>query len=189
MVRDTAYLFLDAGRRVERALHVLGLLHGAFAQAHPVSVEPMVAESILLAGESVITYRRRAAAGLLDAAPRAAASSTIELLLLDPANPRSVAYQLDRLDEALNALPLADGRADRTHDELLTDLRHTRAILREATPARWCAAERGGRRPVLARRLDEVSRNLRALSSLIENTYFRNPAPPRQLPSYQGRFR
>jgi uncharacterized alpha-E superfamily protein len=60
-------------------------------------VERLVVESVLIAGESIITSRRRYRS-------QAFASTTIELLLADAGNPRSLRFQIDRLAEALASI-------------------------------------------------------------------------------------
>lgn len=98
MVRDDSWGFLDAGARVERAQHTLGLLRQTLTVDLPPVTEGQVAEAVLVAGESGITHRRRAAAGEGPAWP---VHSALTLLLLDPGNPRSVAFGLARLAEGL----------------------------------------------------------------------------------------
>ncbi|MFT4227829.1 circularly permuted type 2 ATP-grasp protein [Micropruina sp.] len=112
MVRDESWAFLDAGCRMERAQLTLSVLTSAFAETTDRQVEDLVVEGVLRAGESIITHRRRAAAGT---GPTLALESAIELLLLDRANPRSVLYQAESLaadlallgDEASAAKALA----------------------------------------------------------------------------------
>jgi uncharacterized alpha-E superfamily protein len=102
MVRDQGRRFLDAGRSIERALGTCMLLRATLSgAAGPAGgdpeVESLLLESVLTAGESIITYRRR---HRMDARRE----SVLELLLLDPENPRSVAYQIDRLTESVGVL-------------------------------------------------------------------------------------
>ena len=97
MVRDSSWAFLDAGGRLERALHTLKLVRivaaGTAAVADPMVTET-AAEAVLRSCESIITHRRRAAAGL---GPAEAAESVVVLLIQDVSNPRSVAHQLTAL--------------------------------------------------------------------------------------------
>jgi len=96
MVRDSSWAFLDAGGRLERAEHTVKLLANSLV-ALPDPAEPtaaLVADAVLRAGESIITHRRRAAAGT---GPATGVESAVQLLLHDPSNPRSVSYQLRAL--------------------------------------------------------------------------------------------
>ncbi len=97
MVRDQGWQFMEAGRRIERALHVTVLVGSALNTEHSAPVESLIIESVLTAGESIITARRRYRAHALT-------STTIDLLFSDGGNPRSLAFQLDRLDESLALL-------------------------------------------------------------------------------------
>lgn len=101
MVRDQGWHLLDVGRRIERALQVTSLLGAALAVERTPAVESLVLESVLIAGESIITYRRRYRS-------RAAAASVLELLLTDTSNPRSVAFQLPRIVADLEHLGHGD---------------------------------------------------------------------------------
>ena len=78
-------------------IHVTNLLRTTLVQERPAEVDELVIESVLVATESIITFRRRHSV-------RAGASSVLELVLLDRDNPRSVAYQVDRLQEDLSAV-------------------------------------------------------------------------------------
>jgi uncharacterized alpha-E superfamily protein len=69
LARDAGWYFVDAGRRVERAQLVVRLLRHTLTEARPAAVDGIVLESVLLAGESVITFRRREAAGAYAASP------------------------------------------------------------------------------------------------------------------------
>jgi uncharacterized alpha-E superfamily protein len=98
MVRDIGWYYLDAGRRLERALQVSALLRHTVGRDDPSAVQALVLESVLIAGESIITHRRRNQG-------RPQPRTVVDLLLADRHNPRSVAYQLDRLAEDLAQLP------------------------------------------------------------------------------------
>ncbi|HEY6793368.1 MAG TPA: alpha-E domain-containing protein, partial [Kineosporiaceae bacterium] len=126
MVRDVGWYFMDAGRRVERALQVAALLQHLVAPPgapeYPTAVQALVLESVLIAGESIITYRRRHQG-------RPEPAGVAELLLADRHNPRSIAYQLDRLAEDLPHLPPEPARDDAGARERLAAVQ---ARLREA---------------------------------------------------------
>ncbi len=106
LVRDPSWRFLEAGRRLERGQQLLGLLRATVVEPADEAVQSLVLESVLIASESVITYRRRYRS-------RAQLATVLDLLLLDPTNPRSLQWQLERLAEELPLLPghaEADGR-------------------------------------------------------------------------------
>ena len=101
-VRGPAWRFLDLGRRIERALAVVGAVEAALGSAvAPLALQP-IAEAVLGANESLVAYRRSYRSEVdFDA--------MIDLLLRDDTNPRSLAYQLDRLREHVAGLGWSDG--------------------------------------------------------------------------------
>jgi uncharacterized alpha-E superfamily protein len=101
MTRLAGWRFLELGRRIERAILTCRFVR-QFADADA----PDGALDVLLElCDSQITYRQR----YIMIAARA---PVIDLVVLDPNNPRSVMYQLDRIEAHLAALPksVADGR-------------------------------------------------------------------------------
>jgi uncharacterized alpha-E superfamily protein len=108
MVRDESWAFLDAGGRLARAGRTVALLRRTMTEpSGSGAAGELVAESVLRACESIITHRRRAAAGTGPAEPR---ESAFVLLVRDEANPRSVAHQLVALAADLRLIgddPLA----------------------------------------------------------------------------------
>ena len=101
-VRGPAWRFLDLGRRLERALAVLGSVEGALGvDSTPMALQPL-AEAVLGANESLVAYRRRYRSDV-------DLNAVLELLLRDDTNPRGLAFQLDRLREHVAALAWPQG--------------------------------------------------------------------------------
>lgn len=94
MVRDLGWQFMEAGRRIERGIDIAMLVGSALTSERSAPVESIVVESVLVAGESIITSRRRYQS-------RVVTATTIDLLFADAGNPRSLRFQIDRLSEAL----------------------------------------------------------------------------------------
>ena len=93
--RVAGWRFLDMGRRVERAINTCRF-------ARTFSDKDATAENLdvlLDLIDSQITYRSRYLTGVALAPVR-------DMVLLDTFNPRSVAFQADRIDEHLATLPL-----------------------------------------------------------------------------------
>ncbi|WP_280303683.1 circularly permuted type 2 ATP-grasp protein, partial [Nocardia abscessus] len=117
LVRDAGWYVRDIGKRIERGLASTALLSAALTQQYPEETEREVTEWVLRATESSVSYRRRHRDSVR-------ISDLAELLLFDTANPRSLAYQLDRLHADFHALPGASGSsrappqraAARTHE-------------------------------------------------------------------------
>jgi uncharacterized circularly permuted ATP-grasp superfamily protein/uncharacterized alpha-E superfamily protein len=97
MTHGPGWRFADIGRRIERAFHVTRLVRSTLVDA----TDPRAFEGILEVADSSITYRARYR-GLVAFEP------VLDLVLTDETNPRSIAFQLARLDEHLRLLPNAE---------------------------------------------------------------------------------
>jgi hypothetical protein len=90
MVRGGGRLFLDLGRRVERARAIANelacVLDEPAAQARPTRLEPGLRLALELR-DSVITYRARYLSVMQ-------AGAVLDLVMADEGNPRGLAYQL-----------------------------------------------------------------------------------------------
>jgi uncharacterized circularly permuted ATP-grasp superfamily protein/uncharacterized alpha-E superfamily protein len=150
MVRDHAWQFLEGGRRLERALQLTGLVAALLTTERDPSTESIVAESTLMAAESIITYRRRYRS-------HAQVSTLLDLLLLDPGNPRSLRYQLDRLVDTIGALDAA--RRDESTSLASALAFEASAVLDDIDTTILAGSVDGGFRLHLGRFLDEI-RNL-----------------------------
>ena len=158
MVRDAGWHFLDAGRRIERSLQLSRLLRACLVDVRDPAVDDLVVESILIAAESIITHRRRYAA-------RAGIDAVLELLLFDRDNPRSVIYQLDRLEADLERVPTGEG------DPLPDDARGMAELLSESA-AESLARTEDSRRDDLDELLRGLIERLHGLADSIEAVHF-----------------
>jgi uncharacterized alpha-E superfamily protein len=100
MTRGTGWRFLDLGRRLERAQHVLSSALGPFRQS-PIDWEAAMRLALELC-DSTITYRTRYL-GQLQPGP------VLDLVTLDDANPRALLFQLDAISGHLDYLARASG--------------------------------------------------------------------------------
>jgi uncharacterized circularly permuted ATP-grasp superfamily protein/uncharacterized alpha-E superfamily protein len=182
MVHDLGWRFMNAGRRLERALQMLTLLRATVTVAHDTATDSLLLESVLTVAESVITYRRRYQS-------RAQLETVLDLLLLDPENPRSVAYQLDRLN--LNVSELARRDAGSVSGARLTESERT--VLQSTTALRLAeldvlvevetSAEGVGQRPQLAAFLHLLTAQLRRSGEVLDAEHFTHLLPQRRLPT------
>jgi len=167
MVRDVGWYFLDAGRRIERAVQLLSLLRATVSEARDTATDSLVLESVLLSAESIITYRRRyRSQGQLP--------TMLDLMLLDPNNPRSLAYQLDRLTEDFDTLPInGDGRL-REEQRLLLEASTT---LRLADTEALVHVDDGGGRPDLQAFLGDLLDLLLRSANAVQSAHFVHVRP------------
>jgi uncharacterized circularly permuted ATP-grasp superfamily protein/uncharacterized alpha-E superfamily protein len=170
LVRDAGWRFCEIGRRVERALHVTTLLEATVTKRGPAQTDSLVFESVLIAAESIITYRRRYQA-------RAGVATVLDLLLADRENPRAVAFQLDRLGESLDRIPAESERITPVRESLA----EIRASIRGIDTAALARVGEDGRRADLHELLAGLAKRLNALALDVERIFFVQPAPQRPL--------
>ncbi|HWF73901.1 MAG TPA: circularly permuted type 2 ATP-grasp protein [Solirubrobacteraceae bacterium] len=167
MVRDLGWRFMDAGRRIERSIQLLSLLRATVTEARGTATDSLVLESVLTAAESIITYRFRYRS-------QAQLETLLDLLLLDPGNPRSLAYQLDRLTDDLGALPVAsEGR-------LRLEQRHVleaSTALRLADLSELVVEREDGHRAALDAFLGDVQDRLMLAADAVDRVHFTHLVP------------
>jgi uncharacterized circularly permuted ATP-grasp superfamily protein/uncharacterized alpha-E superfamily protein len=101
MTRGLGWRFLDMGRRVERAMNQAGRIRIGLCRDGSQSQSALVA--LLEVSDSIITYRSRYRTAFQWA-------PALDLLLVDESNPKSLAFQLDRLSGHVEQLPRPSNR-------------------------------------------------------------------------------
>lgn len=169
MVHDPAWMFMDVGRRIERAVTLADLTLAMFADAQDTDVEQALLESYLVANESSVIYRRRNR-GLYQAA------SVAELLLFDPTNPRSMIFCLDKMNADLSSVPetLRSAGAERAVQDMIAELRR-------GDPADLVRVDADRRRPELVELMTTLRTGARELSDLLTRTRFATPRQARPI--------
>ena len=154
MGRTASWRFHDLGRRVERAGAIVRAAR-AFGMAGAGQDD---VSTLLDLGNSQISYRQRYLTGI-------ARVPAIDLTLLDPGNPRSLAFQVEAICEHLAALPVLgdDGMAEPQQVEA-TELKALVSTARAAT--------------LDADTLNEVERRLWRISDAVARRYFLQGAEP-----------
>jgi uncharacterized circularly permuted ATP-grasp superfamily protein/uncharacterized alpha-E superfamily protein len=164
MERDSAWLFLDAGRRLERAQSLVRLLRAVLVRQRVGVVEDLLLESLLKTSESLIIFRRRSG-------PTMRVAGAVDLLVYDAANPRSVMYQLDRLVDQLADLPKQSPAQRLGHGEQLVLEITTMLRLTDAAQLATVDPE-SQRRPELDAVLGRAEALLAELLDSLRHTYF-----------------
>ncbi|MBK9167202.1 MAG: circularly permuted type 2 ATP-grasp protein [Bryobacterales bacterium] len=169
MTRGQGWRFLDIGRRIDRASHAIELLR------HSLTVERRNErdwiQALLEITDCSLTYRSRYLTSLQ-------ADLAIDLLLIDEANPRSVAFQLARLAEHIELLPDAPAGGRRRIE--------SRLALKLLTAVRVVPLDRlvpadGGNRPALEAMLTQISADLDELSAALTRSYLSHAGPAQPL--------
>lgn len=160
MSRGHAWLFLDLGRRLERAINLLGNVHAVLTTDTDSSALPPLLEY----SDSTMTYRRRYLA-------RPELPATLVMLLTDVANPRSLAFQFNALARHFADLPGAGqaGARELHFQEMTARLAATDvfALMTQGTAGRTR----------LAQQLDEFHDGCWKLSDLLSAAYFSHVQP------------
>jgi uncharacterized alpha-E superfamily protein len=162
MTRGPNWLFMELGRRVERAQHLAWLVRQTVGHADARETEHM--RILLEIADSAMTYRSRYL-NVFQMVP------FLDLLLLDDANPRSVAFQLSTIENHLRELPRIT-LAQRS-DVPRTIAHEMRAACSNANPARLAFCEHGAR-PGLIEVTDTVTSSAAELSDAIADAYFQH---------------
>jgi uncharacterized circularly permuted ATP-grasp superfamily protein/uncharacterized alpha-E superfamily protein len=150
MTRDMGWRFMSIGRRLERLQFMTSVLQHAIAKPDLNNLDWM-----LELGDSTITYRSRYMA-------KPEWLPTLDLLVLDPANPRSLLFQLDGLVGALKRVSAVHGECGFTLLEpLLADFKQ----LDVASTLRYDSA-------MLKQLLDRLKRAGVELSEQLEARFF-----------------
>ena len=170
MTRGDGWRFLDIGRRLERAMQMTELLRNSLDSHKPTDVG--VLEAILDIADSSITYHSRYLTSLQP-------DLMLDLLLVDEANPRSVAFQLARLREHVDQLPLSLSAIRRPAEARLALSLLTAVQLADVRElARADGKDSGLGREALFQRLVA---DLGQLSETLSRAYFTHAATTRQM--------
>lgn len=161
MTRGHGWLFLDMGRRLERAQHMTVLIKASLITDPSAS---LLLDPLLEISDSVMSYRRRYFA-------RPQWSGVMDLLLLDDSNPRSVAFQLASLWAHVENLPVPTGASStfarekdlvaRASEQLQTGDLLRPELFEGKTP-----------HPSMLEFLDNLSRDLVLISNALSLHYF-----------------
>ena len=173
MTQTIGWISLDMGRRIERALLLIVLCRSSLVAVQDEWIERLLLESVLAAAESLITYRSRYRAALHF-------PTALELLLLDEHNPRSLLYQLKRLEEQIRVLPREKlgyqlSEEEQLILEALTQLQLSNTV--DLTERSEHTTQRTGLEKLLVR----LAQILIAISDVLTQTYFSHVQGPQQL--------
>jgi len=161
MTRSFGWHFLDMGRRIERSMQTTAILECLLGATDPEDDGSLIL--VLDIADSFMTYRSRY---LLT--PQLA--PVLDLLLLDETNPRSVAFQLEALDDHLEKLPRdANEPAVSSQRHVVQELL---VSLRLADITSLSRRNRLGGRPELEALLGRIAADLPKLTTSITRNYF-----------------
>jgi uncharacterized circularly permuted ATP-grasp superfamily protein/uncharacterized alpha-E superfamily protein len=172
MTHGPGWRFMDMGRRLERALHILRLLRATLVH-RPAELTPLL-EAILEIADSAMTYRYRYLTSLQ-------LPPVLDLLLMDETNPRSVTFQLRALADHVRELP---NKSPEVPENVQMQLvLRAEGLLRLADLDALAAQDPQGIRSRLDIFLGDLLSELWQLSDSVSRTYLTHTAPARPLGS------
>ncbi len=96
--REQGWNIMDLGRKLEQSLYIITLLRSVFQKKQAEQTEHELLEAVMIAGQSLITYRYTYRDHLQ--LPLA-----LELLMLDGNYPKSLAYLIKKINRYVSLLP------------------------------------------------------------------------------------
>ncbi len=162
MTRGPNFLFLEMGRRIERAAHMAWAVRQAVGEAGEREADHI--RMLLEIADSAMTYRSRYL-NQVQVVP------FVDLLLLDETNPRSTAFQLKAIESHLRELPRIT-RAQQ-HDVPGAIAYELRRLIANAHPARLAFCLQG-RRAGLIELAEAIGNDCGLLSDALADAYFQH---------------
>lgn len=173
MPRESGWVLLDMGRRLERGLGLISLLRATLVPGMEESLQRRLMETVLVICDSLNTFRRRYRSYMH-------LPTVLELMLMDQHHPRSLAYQLESLQQHIASLPKGQ-RLERISAEERCILQSS-TRLKLADGAELAKMEEG---KGVCEGLDDLlagqAESLWQLSDLITRNYFSHSHPTQQL--------
>ena len=167
MTRGPNWLFMDLGRRIERASHLSWLVHQTAYVAEDRENDHI--RTALEIADSAMTYRSRYL-GVMQIVP------FVDLLLLDEANPRSAAFQLAAIENNLRELPRITLAQRSGMPGLIAA--ETRGLTATADPAELTKLE-DGKRLALGALTETIRADIGILSDALADAYFQHASRSR----------
>ena len=112
MSRETAWMFLNIGRRIERALNLIDLLRVTLVPCYSAATEARIMETVLSSCNSLVVFRRRYRSFMQ-------LSPILDLLLFDEHYPRALACQLRQMKRHIAELPQESPASATCKDETI----------------------------------------------------------------------
>ncbi len=177
MTRTLGWRFLDLGRRIERSWQTASMLKSFFGDHRNDDAETL--EALLTVTGSLMTYRSRYLSTFQ-------IPVVLDLLITDTSNPRSIIYQLNRINEHLEAMPGNDTRALPTTEQKL-GMSMANSV-RLADVYEISQMDRANSRTALKKLLKRLDEQLPKLSDALSGRYLIHAGLPRHFGSSEESY-
>ena len=164
MTRGPGWHFLDLGRRIDRAQNLLRLIELLLVPY--VRSSRQLLEALLDICDSSMTYRYRYMMSY-EIGP------VLDLLVVDPSNPRGLAFQFVQILQHLDALPAADKSEVARHRKKINECRGSLRLFDADALGEDIVKDESGKeeRAILRSRLREFSTQLNDLGDFISQRF------------------
>jgi len=169
MTRGPGWHFLDLGRRIDRAQNLLRLLEQLLVPYSKTSRQLL--EALLDICDSSMTYRYRYLMSY-EIGP------VLDLLVVDPSNPRGLAFQFVQILQHLDSLPAADKAEVSRYRKKITECRGNLRLFDADALGEDVVKDEAGKeeRAILRSRLREFSMQLHDLGDYISRRFLTHTA-------------
>lgn len=172
MIRSVGWRFMELGKRIERALQTINTIKNLMTPVTGEGGKSTLLTALLISMEAFMTYRRggREHRGI---------ELGLELVMLDSSNPRSLIFQLERLQQHLGELPSTDTHSGELEEE-------ERALLEAITSLKLSRISslletNTDQRDKMNTLLENLEKLLKDFNLLISEKHFEHRADPQQL--------
>lgn len=163
MTRETTWNILNVGRFLESTQQACKTLKSMLAVKHKNEVERSILEFLLVANESLVTYRYMYRSTL-------ELPGTLNLLITDELNPRSLVYLVLHIDQHMAKMPNdKDPQMEAIRRKLLDAYTRIRLVNLQDLSG---AISKKGKRKVLYKFMEDLILLMKEVSVLINEQYF-----------------
>ena len=171
--REQGWNIMDLGRKLEQSLYLITLLRTVFQKKQEEQTEHELLESVMIAGQSLITYRYTYRDHLQ--LPMA-----LELLMLDTNYPKSLAYLVKKIKRYISLLPKEGKEIPLSNKQ--RNIHEADTLLKLADVIALTKFDPGTREYItLTNFLDKLYSLIADTSMLISKTYFKHSQTQKQL--------
>ena len=173
MFRGTGWRFLEIGRRIEQACQISMLMRSLLVECHSGRAQDILLETTLMSTEALISYRRRYLSEVdID--------HTLELMLLNEQNPRSLLFMIKDLQQHLDTLSnrMTDTPVSPEQKSVIAAIARLQLLDLEALSK---PDEDGLLRQALDEALSDITEHLWDAANKIGDRYFDHTGGPQQL--------
>lgn len=172
MIRSVGWRFMELGKRIERAQQIINTLRCLMTPVTGEGDQATLLTALLISMDVLITYRRRSH-------ERRGIELALELVMLDSNNPRSLIFQLERLQQHVAELPRTGNPIGELEEE-------ERALLEAKTSLKLSRLSKllettSGKREDMDNLLLQLDKLLKEFNSFVSDKHFDHRTDSQQL--------